>query len=377
MERLGRPVVPMRNSSDAWFVRFPDGRVVRAKTTGSVRHHIESGRIPVDSWVRQSVDDDWTTLEWTTEFSDLASRFRKRPIAHEEAEPGSGAGREKSAPRVNGNELRTVGVQGLVEELLVALDSTLSRGKLLLAGVEGFLGAAVFLGLYYANGWLNSWVPWVMAGVVLLTIATASTVVLTQMTFVELSRLRRAQPQEALTGLGTHSFRLMICYALVVGTVLFGIAGLRVLPGWILEFDIDGPLTSEMLASAVTVLGLILEVLLWPILGLALLLGPIVIVEECGSVQALRQWCALVRRHFGRIFLYEALAAALGAIMTIPFLFPVLLAGWFSPAIAQPGVTWPTFCLLAGAAMTPLIAYLAVANVFIYLNLRYELTSPR
>jgi hypothetical protein len=28
-------------------------------------------------------------------------------------------------------------------------------------------------------------------------------------------------------------------------------------------------------------------------------------------------------------------------------------------------------------AMTPLIAYLALANVFIYLNLRYEVTSTR
>jgi hypothetical protein len=27
--------------------------------------------------------------------------------------------------------------------------------------------------------------------------------------------------------------------------------------------------------------------------------------------------------------------------------------------------------------MTPVIAYLAVANVFIYLNLRYELSNPR
>ena len=59
-------------------------------------------------------------------------------------------------------------------------------------------------------------------------------------------------------------------------------------------------------ANAVaTVCALILEVLLWPILGLALLLGPIVIVEECGSIRAIRQWCELVRRHLGRVFLYE------------------------------------------------------------------------
>ena len=351
---------------------------MRAKTTGSVRHHIETGRIPVDSWVRHSPEEDWTTLEWTAEFSDLASRFRKRVVSHEESEPGPPTAKEKTTPRVNGNELRTVGVRGLVEELLTALDSTLSRGRLLLAASAGILGAGTLLALQLANGWLDSWIAWIVAGMILFTMAAISTALLTQMTFVELSSLRPVRPAEALTGLGVNSVRLLICYALVVGAVLLGIAGLQALPGWILGFEIEGPAGPELLASVATVLSLILEVLLWPILSLALLLGPIVIVEECGSLRAILQWCALVRRHLGRILLYEALAAALGAIMTIPFLIPVLLAGWITPAIdSLSAVTWSTLCLLIGVALTPLIAYLAVANVFIYLNLRYELSSQR
>ncbi len=371
----------MRDPSEAWFVRFPDGRVVRAKTTGSVRHHIEMGRIPVDSWVRHSPDEDWITLEWTAEFSDLASRYRKRILPPEETElpeemePSVPSGK---APRVNGNELRTVGVRGLVEELMTALDSSLSRGKLLLAGLVGFLGAGVFLGIRLGQGWVDSWIIWLVAGLVLLALAAVSTALLTQMTFVELSRLRPARRQEALAGLGRNSVRLMVCQALVAGSVLLVLAGLQALPRWILANDLEGPRVPEFLAAAATVLGLVLEVLLCPILGLALLLGPIVIIEECSSFRAIIQWSALIRRHLGRIFLYEALAAALGIIMTVPFLFPVLLAGWFTPAIdSLATVTWSTLCLLVGAAMTPLIAYLAVANVFIYLNLRYEFSSPR
>jgi hypothetical protein len=156
------------------------------------------------------------------------------------------------------------------------------------------------------------------------------------------------------------------------------IAGLRILPGWILSNVLEGPIDSDVLPSLAAIGSLILEVLLWPVLGLALLLGPIVIVEECGSLAAIGQWWILIRRHRGRVFLYEALAVALGTVMTIPFLFPVFLAGWITPAIdSLSGVTWSTLCLLAGAAMTPLIAYLAVANVFVYLNLRYELANQR
>ena len=370
---------PMRDPSDAWFVRLPDGRVVRAKSTGSVRHHIETGRIPVDSWVRHSPEEDWTTLEWTAEFSDLAGRYRKRTAGQEEADPGPATANRERTLRVNGNELRTVGVRGLVEELLTALDSTLNRGKLLLAGTFGVLGAGVFLVFQQTSEfWLDSWIPLLAMGLILVLIAAVNTAILTQMTFVELSSLRPARPGEALMRLGVNTFRLVICYALVGGPICICIAGLRTLPGWILDNGPLGPFGEEVPAAVASVCSLILQVLLCPILGLALLLGPIVIIEENGSLRSISQWWSLVRRYPGRIFLYEALAAALGAVMSIPFLFPVLLVGWITPSIdSLSGVTGSTLSVLAGAAMTPLIAYLAVANVFIYLNLRYELSGPR
>ena len=44
----------MSEASDPWFVRFPDGRVVRADSTAVVRRRILSGKIPLASSVRRT-----------------------------------------------------------------------------------------------------------------------------------------------------------------------------------------------------------------------------------------------------------------------------------------------------------------------------------
>src|SRR5262249_2934559 len=97
--------------------------------------------------------------------------------------------------------------------------------------------------------------------------------------------------------------------------------------------------------------------------------------EECSPLAALRQWCQLVRYHLGRLFLYEGLALALGLAATLPFAIPALLTLYRGP-LAPPSVAADAArALLFGLAATPLIAYLAVANVFIYVNLRYEYSA--
>jgi hypothetical protein len=120
---------------------------------------------------------------------------------------------------------------------------------------------------------------------------------------------------------------------------------------------------------------LILEVLCWPIFGVAmLLLGPILIVEEYSIARALREWLGMLRQHLGRIYLYQALAFAFAAVLSLPLVLPVLLARYGFIGNAPPpslGASAP-FYLLAGVALTPALAYLLVAHVFIYLNLRYE-----
>ena len=373
--------MPARDPADFWYVRLPDGRVVRAKSTASVRHHIESGRIPVDCWVRRTPDEDWITLDWAVEFADVASQKRKRtePAETDQRRVEPGPAKELAA-KASLHELRTVGVPGLVEELLTALDSTLSRRKLLTAGLLAALGSGVVvaLGLLDSPSLEQPW-PWVYrsgAALVLLLLTSTITALLTQLTFVELSRLRPARWQDVAGSLAGFSFRVLASFVLVGGLVVLITAGLHRLPEWILEQDLASPLSAETLAAIASAAGLILEVLLWPVLVLGLLLGPILVVEECGIGSAIAQWWRLVRRHLTRVFLYEALAAALGAVMSIPFFVPVLLAErFFLPEYSLVVVTRSTLSILTGLAFTPLIAYLIVANVFIYLNLRYELSA--
>ena len=101
-----------------------------------------------------------------------------------------------------------------------------------------------------------------------------------------------------------------------------------------------------------------------------LLLSPILVVQDYGVLGGVREWWRLLRQHLSRIFLYEALATALAAIFTVPLLIPIGIASWSMGN--SDGVVQAAVIVLGGIALTPLIAYLLVANVFIYLNLRFE-----
>src|SRR5437879_4167590 len=138
----------MTDVSDLWYVRLPDGRVVRAKTTKSLRYHISSGRIPVDARVRRSPAEEWTALEWTAEFADIVIKDAGVPVAPVNAVPVPAA----NIARIRGKspEMKVLGVRGLVDELFNALDSTLNHIKLMPAAGVGLLlgiGAAVYEGL--------------------------------------------------------------------------------------------------------------------------------------------------------------------------------------------------------------------------------------
>jgi hypothetical protein len=199
------------------------------------------------------------------------------------------------------------------------------------------------------------------------------------MTFVEQSRLRPARWAEASAGLGGHVVRLLTTQLAVCGGVFVGVALLRWLPGWLLAGEPEGLRALwEVLAAAANVLGLVLEVVLVPLLAFALLLGPILIVEGCSAAQALREWWRFVRGHLSLIFLYETLAASLALITSLPLLLPVVVTALEHAGQPEPlgTATRSTVYLLGGLALTPCIAFLSVANVFIYLNLRYQ-RSPQ
>ncbi|MSQ95650.1 MAG: hypothetical protein EXR98_13970 [Gemmataceae bacterium] len=126
-----------------------------------------------------------------------------------------------------------------------------------------------------------------------------------------------------------------------------------------------------MLLTTVNGSRLLLEVLCCTILGLALLvLNPILVVEEYSIWQGLRDWLSMLRQLLGRIYLYQAIAFTFAAVVTLPLAAPIVLA-FGDPRQLSLGEMRP-FNLLVGVSLTPMLAYLLVAHVFVYLNLCYE-----
>ena len=83
----------MKEHYDPWFIRLPDGRTIKAKSTASVRHHVEAGHIPLNSMVRRDPDEQWVALVWVAEFADLAS-----PWARAMAPPPAGRRHQAGRP---------------------------------------------------------------------------------------------------------------------------------------------------------------------------------------------------------------------------------------------------------------------------------------
>src|SRR5262249_14025001 len=151
------------------------------------------------------------------------------------------------------------------------------------------------------------------------------TVLLVQMTFTEVSRMRPARWADGLQGAGTLFVRVAALYALLGGLLGSAIALLRWLPG-VVRALAGGPEPTplgEWGAHASAVLALVVEVGLWPFAVLLLLLGALTVIERCPLWSALLQWWGLLRRHFGRLLLAEALAMGVGLLVVLPLALPV------------------------------------------------------
>ena len=59
------------SQADFWYIRFPDGRVLRAASTVVLRQELNAGHIPLGSTVRRSPSEEWVSLAWTQEFADF------------------------------------------------------------------------------------------------------------------------------------------------------------------------------------------------------------------------------------------------------------------------------------------------------------------
>jgi hypothetical protein len=379
----------MNQVTDIWYVRFPDGRVVRAPSTDALRQHVEAGHIPSASRVRRFPDDEWVALDWTEEFADALPVPRTghsvRPALSNRGGHGFDHGGDGTnlASRLDPTRLKTVGLRGLVEELVAALDSALSRMKLLISGVAGVASAIILALVGGAAKYLpwsdTAWI-WTAAGVFVLLIGVAAVVPITQMTYVELSRLRPARWREARAGWFWSALHLLIALVVTAGASGTAIYFLRWWPDQLLperKPDVIA-FAPDLAAAAVNIVTMLVEILLWPIVGFTLLLAPIIVIEERTALSAIVQWWHLIRRHAGRLFLYES-TAVLGGVANLAFALPLLLLCWGRVEDWRGVGTAFGFslCALAGLAAAPLIAYLTVAQVFIYLHLRYEVEPAR
>lgn len=376
------------SQADYWYIRFPDGRILRAASTSILRQELYAGHIPPGSTVRRAPGDEWVSLQWTQEFADVVEELSSRPPpAPPENRPRRPAERRETTnaandhgvtvgSRLDASRLHLIGVRGYLDELLAALDGALVARKLLLGILVGLL-VGIFFAFQQAawfvrdSDWLAPALGLALVTALLIDVLTA---MLTQLTYVELSRLRPARWSEAMDGLAGLTLRVILSQLIVRGLTWGLLLLLRWLPHWLgPSGDEAWTLGQEIAAGSALTLGMILEALLWPVLSFWWLLPPIFVVEGSSLVRGLSQWLALLREHLGRVFLYQVLALALGLLLTAPlllFIAPMFLPTFTPPEPLHEVASRMRFVLL-GLACGPMLTYWIVANVFIYLNLRY------
>jgi hypothetical protein len=366
-------------SNDDWYVRFPDGKVLHAATTNTVRKNIDRGRIPLESTVRRSADEEWVTLAWTSEFADLVKRradgVARTPKSPRRRRAVTTNGKASStSTRLDPHKLQTVGVRSFLPELLAAVENTVMQRKLVAIAVSGLLLGGLFALAQYPLPDLGGGRLWfnIVLGLLAGLVVAATGALLTRATFIELSQLRPAKPEEVRTGWTARTIRLFVAQLVTAGVAIGLIALLRGLP-----LPAEEPTLAWQVAGHVAVvISVVGEVLLWVAVFLTLLLPPIMVVESASVEGSLSHWWKLLRQYPGTVLLYEVLAAGIGLVLA---LVPALPLFFLSPPADGP------LSLTAAATRNVLLclpaalwfAYLTVANVFIYLHLRYETPAGR
>jgi hypothetical protein len=382
------------SQADFWYVRFPDGRILRAASTTVLQHELNAGHIPLGSTVRRSPQEEWVALEWTQEFAELVEELAarspspraesRRRRAAESRGPASAASDPSATvgERLDGSRLHLAGVRGYLDELLAALDSTLVAKKLLIGVLAGLLLGALFA--LERAAWFEQDSPWRAMAWLLLAVGLVAfdvlTGLLTRLTYLELARQRPARWSEGLQGLGRLTVWMVVSHLLVWAGAWGLIVLLRWLPFWLSPgTERTGSMGQQLLAGTALALGMLGEALLWPLFFFWSLLPPLLVVEDCTVWRGLRQGLTLLRQRLGPVILYQTMAVGLGAVVAAPFLLPI--APLFLPAFAPPEelreVANGTRCLLLGLACAPMLTYWITANVFIYLNLRYGASGRR
>jgi hypothetical protein len=383
----------MKEHYDPWYVRLPDGRIVKAKSTASVRHHVEGGNIPLNSMARRTSDEEWVGLGWIAEFADLGTEGRRTPLDGSDGPPSgapsnNGSSSEVSlkggiSARLDPLRLQTVGIRGLVDELIAAFDSTVSTGKLLVAATTTLIGAlAIFVVVRVALMAFSDgiWLAQTLGSLTGLLAGAVLTALLTRQTHLELSTMRPVRPAEARASAGRFVFRVFLGYVLTFGAGVGLLIVLNHAPEWVAKSTSSmGVSAHEVIVTAAWVVCICLAVGIVIVMTLGLLVAPVLIVEDCSLGDAFREWRSILREHRGRVMVYEGMALAIAVVAALPLAVPVQIALQFGalPLAASNWVVAGLPFLLHALAISPALAFLAVANLFIYLNLRYEYTPAK
>jgi hypothetical protein len=363
---------PTPRTTELWYIRFPNGRVLRAAGASIVRQQLAAGRLPAGTALRRSLDDEWRAVDRYPEFADLApptGQNGSRPPDAPSTAPAT------ITSRLDPALLRLAGVRGLVEDLVGAIDSTTGRRKLVVAALAGLvLGALAGLAQdpLFDFGLSPPGLGWLL-GVAAFLIWSWLSVVLSRMTYVEVARLRPARWRDGLAGCVGGTVHLALAQIVLAGLLGGTIAGLRFLPGWLPGAgDASTAHLWQAAALVVAVGGVVLELILWPALMMVLLLGAVVAVERCSFVSALLQWGRLVWQRPARLIVAEGLVLGVGLLLAVPLALLVVALGSRPTGPLSADALLVTRYLLGGLLGSVVLAYLVVANVFVYLNVRYE-----
>jgi hypothetical protein len=253
--------------------------------------------------------------------------------------------------------------------------------------VPAFAAAVLlYVGMYAVPAlliWLFDSAAWVvLAAQCALAIFVLSPLnaVLAKLTHLELSAMRPARLGDALGARSGYIVPVLVANAVVAGGGLVFLWVLYQLPGWTADWVRDAGTGREAVRVSVLAVVLLLSVLTWLVIGLCWLLTPAIVVEDSSWLAGVREWRQLLSDHFGRIVVYEGLTVLLGVAISLPLTLAVGLAFGGPPGLLPPwpvpagDAGWPGGVVAAihGLAAGPLLGLLPVANVFIYLNLRYE-----
>jgi hypothetical protein len=378
----------MKTQHDPWYLRLPDGRVVKAKSTSSVRHHIETGDVPLSSMARRHSYDEWVSLSWLAEFADLGGGGkRSKAPATDQSTAGNGDSNQTEnqagiSARLDPLRLQAVGIRGLVDELIAAFDSAIGAGKGIFACAVLAMGTlAIYLVMrgvlvVYPDG---SWLAQLITGLIGGFIGASVVALLTRQTHLELSTLRPVRLAEARQGIGPFIFRVFVGYVATMGVCIGLIVLLRHVPEWLTK-GLEGTSAPvvDIVLTVVWGASLVIVAVLLTVILLSFLIPPILIVEECTVGDALREWRSLWREHRIRVVVYEGLALALALVAALPLAVPVYLAQRYLPPAAHGNWLSQAVPLMLDAIVAgPALTFLAVANLYIYFNLRYEYSPSK